>query len=154
MDSALLGMRRLWSPTTSGRPPRGMAPGVDLSSVLVIHVVGEADAAPTIAEVAERLGVVAATASRLCDRAVAAGYLQKEPAHDDARRRTLSLTPQGAAMQKDSLAFRHDYLRDLVAEWTTEETETFARLLTKFAQAVAEHPPQTRIDPRREEDHR
>lgn len=153
IDLALMGMRHLWSPTTSGRTARGMPSTVDLSSVLVVQAVGEADSALTIAEVAERLGVAAATASRLCDRAVASGYLNKEPDPDNARRRALSLTPRGAEVHQESLAFRHDYLRQLTADWTSSEVEDFELLLTKFGNAVGAHPPQPRIAHCREKKH-
>lgn len=143
LDAALIEMRRLWSPTTSGRAAEGTAPAVDLSSVLVVHVVGEADGGLTVAEVADLLGVAAATASRLCDRAVAGGYLLKAPSRDDARRRTLTLTGAGLELRAQSLAFRRDYLERLLADWTVDEIVSFEGLLTRFAASVAAHPPQS-----------
>lgn len=137
-------MRRLWSPTTSGRPTPGASPGVDLSTVLVVHVAGETEKGLPVNEVADRLGVAAATASRLCDRAVAGGYLRKVPGEHDARQRTLTLTAAGAELRRESAAFRRDYLAHLLAGWTADEIEHFERLLTRFASSVAEHPPQSR----------
>lgn len=137
-------MRRLWSPTTSGRSVEGTASDVDLSSVLVAHVVGEVDGGLAVAEVADRLGVAAATASRLCDRAVAAGYLEKVVPAGDARRRTVSLTAAGVRLREDSLAFRLDYLGDLLRGWTPDEIATFERLLSRFAMSVVDNPPRPR----------
>ncbi|MFB8188182.1 MarR family winged helix-turn-helix transcriptional regulator [Microbacterium sp. NPDC055988] len=142
LDAALMEMRRLWSPTTSGRPAQGAAPGVDLSTVLVVHVVGEAANGLAIAEVADRLGIAAATASRLSDRAVAGGYLRKMSAERDARRRTLTLSDAGLELRDESAAFRRAYLARVLAGWTADEIEAFERLLTRFAAAVVENPPQ------------
>ncbi|KQQ62566.1 hypothetical protein ASF63_18665 [Microbacterium sp. Leaf320] len=141
LDAALIEMRRLWSPTTSGRAAEGAASAVDLSSVLVAHLVGEADGSLTVAEVADLLSVAAATASRLCDRAVAGGYLQKAPSRDDARRRTLTLTDAGLDLREHSLAFRRDYLEHLLADWTVDEIASFEGLLTRFAASVSARPP-------------
>lgn len=154
LDAALIEMRRLWSPTTSGRAAQGAASGVDLSSVLVAHVVGEADDGLAIAEVADLLGVAATTASRLCDRAVAAGFVQKVPSRDDARRRTLTLTNTGLELRAQSLAFRRDYLEHLLAEWTVDEIVTFEGLLTRFAASVTAHPPRPKPLPPPSGEHR
>lgn len=149
IDGALLAMRRLWAPTTSGRTARDAAPSVDLSTVLLVHTVGEDDETGlTVSEAAERLGVAAATASRLCDRAVEGGYLDKGPIAGDGRRRVLTLTEEGRRLRQESEAFRFAYLGRTLAGWTFEDIHTFTTLLSRFAHAVAEHPPVAPAPPR------
>lgn len=94
-----------------------------------------------MAEVAERLGVAPATASRLCDRAVVGGYVVKNPSRADARRLSLALTPTGIALRSRSEAFRLAYLTSVLDHWTPDEVEVFERLLTRFAETVHSHPP-------------
>lgn len=149
IDAALLAMRRLWAPTTSGRAARDAAPSVDLSTVLLVHTVGDCnDSDVTVTEAAERLGVAAATASRLCDRAVEGGYLDKRPIVGDGRRRALALTEAGRRLRRESEAFRHEYLARTLSGWTPEDIDTFTTLLSRFANAVAEHPPVASTPPR------
>ncbi|WP_404803012.1 MarR family winged helix-turn-helix transcriptional regulator [Microbacterium pullorum] len=109
-------MRRLWAPTTSGRAAHGSEPGVDLSTVLVVHAIG-ASGGLSVADVAAQLGVAPATASRLCDKAVTSGYVSKAPAVDGPRRLTLTLTPAGTALRAEAAAFRARYLASLLDGW-------------------------------------
>ncbi|AVL98858.1 hypothetical protein C6C15_14460 [Microbacterium sp. str. 'China'] len=141
-------MRRLWAPTTSGRAARDAAPSVDLSTVLLVHAVGSAQGVLTVSAAAERLGVVAATASRLCDRAVEGGYLEKRPTAGDGRRRALALTDEGRRLRRGSEDLRHEYLRRSLAGWPPEDVDSFTTLLSRFAKTVAEHPPTAPSKPR------
>lgn len=134
-------MRRIWAPTTSGRAARGAAAGVDLSTVLIVTAISGAHDGMSVADVASELGVAPATASRLCDRAMAGGYVAKTRAAADARRLSLTLTPAGAALQAQSEAFRLGYLHRILHDWTSEDVRNFERLLTRFATAVHLDPP-------------
>ncbi|MFB8388009.1 MarR family winged helix-turn-helix transcriptional regulator [Microbacterium sp. NPDC055910] len=141
IDGALIDMRRIWAPTTSGRAARGEAASVDLSTVLIVTAIGDAPDGLSVADIASELGVAPATASRLCDRAVVGGYVAKANAAADARRLSLTLTPAGGALRAQSEAFRLDYLRRILHVWTSEDVQTFERLLTRFATAVHVDPP-------------
>ncbi|MBN6191645.1 MarR family winged helix-turn-helix transcriptional regulator [Microbacterium sp. K35] len=141
IDDALLAMRRIWAPTTSGRPARGASPTVDLSTVLLVHAVGEGEGVLTVTEAAERLGVTPTTASRLCARAVDGGYLDKVSAVADARRRGLTLTEKGRRLRRESETFRLEYLQRVLEGWTSDEVHTFSVLLSRFASVVAVNPP-------------
>lgn len=153
IDRALMLMRHLWAPQTAGRPAAGAAPGIDVSTVLVVHAVHDAAAEgtpPTVADVASRLGVAPATASRLCDRAVAADAIAKAPAPGDARRVRLTLTGAGAQLHAHAREFRLDYLARITAQWSPDDVARFASLLARFADAVHAEPP-TAPTPRSEE---
>lgn len=141
IDEAIIGMRKLWSPITSGRPASGSAPLVDLSSVLVVDAVSRLEGKPSIGQIAEHLSVAQTTASRIADKAVAAGFVTKQPAEDDVRRAELALTPQGQELLDRSLEFRYAYVRTLLQGWSFEEVETFSVLLSRFAATAADNPP-------------
>jgi DNA-binding MarR family transcriptional regulator len=145
IDAALMRLRRFWSPPRGHRLPAGGDEHVELSTVLVVEVLArEADAgsqAPGVADVAQRLDVAPSTASRLVDRAVAAGTVQRLTSPGDARRAELHLTEQGEALHARARAFRTDYLRAVVHDWEPGEIAALGDILDRFARAVGEHPP-------------
>jgi DNA-binding MarR family transcriptional regulator len=154
IDAALLGLRHLWA----GPPARRAAgaDGVEMSTVWIVDaLVRAAEAgAPglTVGDLAAALDVAHSTASRLVDRAVAAGMVERGRSAHDGRAVTCVLTPAGRALAAESHAFRLAYLHALTADWTPGERATFADLLGRFAAAVAGRPPQAHAPtPHREE---
>lgn len=145
IDGALVSMRRLWAPTTSGRTAKDAEPAVDLSTILLVQVVSESGGELAVSEAAALMGVAPATASRLCDRAVERGYLEKNFSATDGRRRSLTLTPEGRKLRRESEAFRREYLRRILEGWDSREVSTFAALLERFSGAVSETPPSRRM---------
>jgi DNA-binding MarR family transcriptional regulator len=142
LDAALMRLRRLW---TAPRTRAGMRAGddpVELSTVLVVdalargphHHVG-------VADVAERLDVTPSTASRLVDRAVAAGMVERRVAPDDARRADLALTEAGAALHGRARTFRTRYLGAVLNDWNASDVATLADHLDRFARAVTDAAP-------------
>jgi DNA-binding MarR family transcriptional regulator len=130
VDRALLRTRRLWS-----RPDRRVAPGVDLSTVLVCEALAEG--ASSVADVATSLDVAPSTASRLVARAASAGALGAGSCPTDHRRVRLALTARGHRLVEEGRAFRAARLERLMAGWTADEVGTFGRLLTRLADALA-----------------
>lgn len=148
LDEALIQLRRLWS---AGTPRLGRAgEAVEMSTVLVVDAVqrlaeGDPPTEATVAAVADRLDVAASTASRLVDRAVAAGVVRRTRSAADPRRAPLVLTADGRALAARATGFRLTYLRTLLEDWSDADRRTFAELLTRFAAAVHTHPhPQAR----------
>jgi DNA-binding MarR family transcriptional regulator len=144
IDSALMRLRRFWSAPRGRSLPAGTDEEVELSTVLVVEVLArEADAAspaPGVAEVAQRLDVAPSTASRLVDRAVAAGMVQRRTSAGDARRAALHLTEQGEALHERARSFRTDYLRAVVHNWDPAEVAALGHSLDRFARAVGDRP--------------
>ncbi|WP_176697065.1 MarR family winged helix-turn-helix transcriptional regulator [Microbacterium sp. 3J1] len=147
IDEALIQMRKLWAPVTSGRPAAGAPPVVDLSTVLVVDAVSRLGVGPSIRQVAEHLSVAQTTASRIVDKAVAGGFVSKQPADDDVRRSELALSPRGRELLERSVEFRYSYLRTIVEGWSSEEVAEFSRLLSRFARTVADTPPDPTAPP-------
>jgi DNA-binding MarR family transcriptional regulator len=145
LDEALIRLRRLWA---AGTPRLGRTEkSVEMSTVLIVDAVQrltESDPAAeaTVAVVADRIDVAASTASRLVDRAVAAGMVRRTRSSADPRRCPLELTPEGVALAARATRFRLSYLTDLTADWSERDRRQLAQLLGRFAAAVhaAPHP--------------
>jgi DNA-binding MarR family transcriptional regulator len=71
------------------------------ASQLQALIVVEEDEGRTLGALAERLGVMLSSASRLCDRLVAAGMLDREVAPSDRREVRLTLTTAGRDLLAD-----------------------------------------------------
>lgn len=96
----------------------------------------------TVGDVADRLEIDPSTASRLVGHAISAGLISRRPSAQDARRASLRLTATGERVIQVADRYRHRYLSELMADWAEEERAEFARLLTRFTEAVARQPMQ------------
>lgn len=126
IDDALVRMRRLWSSA-----PRG----VDMSSVLVVEACARSAGPASVGDVARFADVEHSTASRLVERAVRAGYVEREA---DGRRAALHLTAGGRALRERAVAFRTAWLTDVLDDWPEADVTAFARLLGRFAGRIAD----------------
>lgn len=144
IDLALRRMRRLWSHALRGDAFAGQLDGpVHLSHVLVADAVAQLGngSEATVGRIAEHLDVERSTASRLVDSASRAGWVSTHSSTADRRRTVVALTPAGVALVAHASQFRHDYLRRLLDGWSEADVTDLARLLARFAVAVAEQPP-------------
>jgi DNA-binding MarR family transcriptional regulator len=137
-DDALVRLRRLWSPERS-RVIEADGRRIEMSSVLVVEVCARADGAGlAVGEVAGELGVEASTASRLVDRAVRAGLVERVRSTADARRSVIGLTAAGRALRARAVGFRLAWLSGVLDDWSDADVATFAALLQRFADAVTD----------------
>ena len=135
IDDALVRLRRLWSTA-----PRGP----DMSSVLVVEACARRSVPSTVGEVARFAGVEHSTASRLVERAVRAGYVERAA---DGRRAALRLTASGRELRERAVAFRTAWLAGVLEEWPEADRALFARLLGRFSTDIGEHGPGTLLPP-------
>lgn len=91
----------------------GMTPEVTLPQFRTLVLVA-GRGTMTVAELAEELGVVPSTASRMCDRLVAKKLLRRTLDRRNRRRMRLTLSPEG---------------RDLIAASTRRRKQQIARLI-------------------------
>lgn len=126
-------------------PERLAEPGgraVELSRILVAEAVAAGPAAPgedvTVGLVAARLAVDPSTASRLVAEAIRAGYVAAAASPADARRRRLDLTAAGHSLVAAARRYQRAVFERVTRDWTEQERLAFARLLVRFADAVAE----------------
>lgn len=132
IDDALVRLRRLWSTSARGS-------AVEMSGVLVVEACARAgDEGATVGEVARFVDVEHSTASRLIERAVRGGLVERTASARDARRAALRLTPAGRRLRERSVTFRTAWLTSTLDGWSATDVAAFGRLLGRFAQAVNE----------------
>ena len=139
IDAALINLRHLWH-APSSRQPAGEG-AVELSTIWVVEALSHVDDGLTITELAGALDVAQSTGSRLVERAVAAGMVERGASATDGRRVVLRPTPAGRDLAVEARAFRAAYLRGPTRDWTEPERTTFATLLARFAEAARTSPP-------------
>jgi DNA-binding MarR family transcriptional regulator len=141
LDTALIGLRRLWA-----APPRLADPAlgsVEMSTIWIVDALDRLNHLPevTVADVAAAIDVAPSTASRLIDRAEAAGCVSRLRSATDTRRTVVAATPAGQALAGAARTARTDYLAAVTAEWTGDQRRTLAALLSRLADAVHVTPP-------------
>lgn len=117
---------------------------VEMSSLLVVEAVARHatdEAAASVGDVAAFCDVEASTASRLVDRAVRAGLVDRASARRDSRRAALTLTPAGTAVRQRAVGFRTNWLTQVLTGWKPSEVAALAASLTRFAADVEKAPP-------------
>lgn len=91
---------------------------------------------------AERIAAIPSSATRLCDRLVAAGLVARELDHADRRVVTLSLTRDGQRLLDDLAQRRREALAPVLGAMAAEDREALLRGL----QAFNAHVPRERGD--------
>ncbi|MEU4604730.1 MarR family winged helix-turn-helix transcriptional regulator [Kribbella sp. NPDC023972] len=81
--------------------------------------------AATINAIAHEIGIDQSGASRLVKEAVAAGYLQTQPAETDTRRRDVTVTKSGLAMLNHAHQWQEEIFAQLTTTWTSRQRATF-----------------------------
>lgn len=105
----------------------------------VLDALEAADQAGTpasVTTVAALLDVDQPRASRLVARAIQAGLVRREVDQADGRRGRLVRTAAGELVSAEVHAFRSRVISTAMAEWSDKERLTFARLLTRFVDAL------------------
>jgi DNA-binding MarR family transcriptional regulator len=82
---------------------------------------------------AESLNMILSSASRLCDRLVAAGLIDREPSRADRREIALTLTPTGVGVLADLRAERRRRLAAVLADMSEASRAALLRGLREFA---------------------
>lgn len=139
LDDALIRLRRLWS-TSRQRFVGADGTPVEMSSLLVVEACARGAATGrevTVGDVAEHADVTASTASRLVDRAEAAGLLRRTASAVSARRTALELTPVGTDLRERAVAARTEWLARQLRGWESADVERLSVLLSRFAAGPA-----------------
>lgn len=89
---------------------------------------------------AERLGVHQSTATRLCDRLVTKGLIDRVTSVESRREVLLSLTPAGESLIAAVTARRRDEIAKIMTRLTFEERTRVADAFMAFARAAEELP--------------
>lgn len=110
-----------------------------MSTLLVVEACarGAADeVAVSVSDVAAFADVAQSTASRLVQRAVDAGFVQRVLPPVNHRRTALHLTPAGRSLHEVSLAARLQWLDRHLDGWPPAAVDDLAHLLHTFAETL------------------
>ena len=131
LDDALVAVRRvLLRPGYRTRLLEGLPGRVELATLRLLRTVQRHDGPPSIGEVAEVLTVDPSTASRVVERAVEQGLLERRPCTDDRRRTRLELTAAGTELLDRATARRRELLAEVTADWDADELAHLVTSLT------------------------
>jgi DNA-binding MarR family transcriptional regulator len=89
-----------------------------------------------VTDLAERLGVDAPTVTRKVQQLEREGLVARREDPFDRRASRLGLTPEGKRIIAKVLAARRAWLTRLLAGWDQDDQAQFARLLSRFGEAL------------------
>ncbi|MER7458449.1 MarR family transcriptional regulator [Micromonospora sp. NPDC126480] len=133
VDAAAKALLTVWETARESTTSR-----VSGAQLRVIMVVEQHDGI-NLRRLANRLGMLLSSASRLCDRLVAAGMLEREPGRLDRREISLHLTVESQRLLAELREHRRSQLTEILAGMTPEGREALLRGLHEFGEAARRH---------------
>jgi DNA-binding MarR family transcriptional regulator len=137
LDAVLSASRVLMS--LAGRSLSGTTPEVTLAQYRTLAVL-ESRGPQNLANLAEAIGVVPATATRMCDRLVAKKLIVREQHDDDRRHIRLVVTTTGRRLVNAVTERRRSEMSAILESISPEDQVVLANALLRFATAVGEVP--------------
>lgn len=110
----------------------------------VLVLVADSPTAVTPSAVAAALDLHLSSASRLCDRLVSAGWLDRQESPQDRRNFILSLTGDGSAVLAGVMAYRRQTFTTILEQMTPGDRSTVCDSFDRFADAADDQP--SRLD--------
>jgi DNA-binding MarR family transcriptional regulator len=132
VDAAAQALLSAWDTAREQATPRLSGP--QLNALMVV----EAAEGINLRGLATRLGMLLSSASRLCDRLVASGLVDRVPGRLDRREIALYLTSSSRQLLGDLRAARRDAVAVVLDRMTPAGRAALIRGLTEFADAAAE----------------
>lgn len=119
---------------------RSLAPVLDQVSLAQFRVLMLlAEHGPTRSgQLAEYLGVHPSTFTRMADRLVTGGWVDRQEAPGNRREVHVALTASGAAIVSEVIERRREALEEILAPLTAEQCEAIVTGLETFAEAAGE----------------
>ncbi|HEY6793611.1 MAG TPA: MarR family winged helix-turn-helix transcriptional regulator [Kineosporiaceae bacterium] len=115
--------------------PAELSDKISTSQLRVLITVGRSGVT-TVTALARDLGALPSSATRLCDRLVAAGFLARAPAAANRRFHAVSLTPAGEQLLDVLDTHRRDAFTAIVTRMDPDDREALQRGLVAFAAAA------------------
>ncbi len=122
---------------------RGQDTGVALQGVL--RFVGEGESRAT--HLAERLGVSAPVLSRHIADLEEQGYVSRRQDPDDGRAQLVALSPAGVEKLRHIEEHRAATLQGYLSDWSQEDAEDTARILTRLSDSLKQSARATAAGP-------
>lgn len=137
VDDAAPALLAAWDAARERMTPR--LSSSQLNALLVI----EREPGVNLRGLAAELKMILSSASRLCDRLVASGMVERVPGRADRREIALYLTPSSRELLERLRATRRDLLAEVLERMTPAGRAALVRGLTEFA-AAADPPAAAR----------
>jgi DNA-binding MarR family transcriptional regulator len=137
LDDAAQALLATWEAAREQSTPRLSA--AQLSALIVV----EKDEGINLRTLAGRLRMILSSASRLCDRLVAAGLVERVPGRVDRREIALYLTPYSRQLLEELRQARLAMLSAVLDRMSPAGRAALVRGLTEFAHAATEQPADT-----------
>jgi len=99
-----------------------------------------AEAPRNLSAIADDLEVHPSNATRLCDRLVRAGLLDRRRSDADRRQVHLTLTPRGRRLVEKAMSHRREQVERAMAHMSEEERAALAGALSVFSRAALARP--------------
>ncbi|MEU1586187.1 MarR family transcriptional regulator [Micromonospora sp. NPDC005710] len=126
LDAAAAALLGIWESAREGTANR--VSGAQLRAVMVVEQYDGIN----LRRLATRLDMLLSSASRLCDRLVAAGMLEREPGRFDRREISLHLTPEARRLVAELRADRQGQLAAVLAAMSGEGRDALLRGMREF----------------------
>ncbi|MCG5442944.1 MarR family transcriptional regulator [Micromonospora sp. NIE79] len=126
LDAAAAALLGIWESAREGTSNR--VSGAQLRAVMVVEQYDGIN----LRRLATRLDMLLSSASRLCDRLVAAGMLEREPGRFDRREISLHLTPEARRLVAELRADRQGQLAVVLAGMSREGRDALLQGMREF----------------------
>lgn len=120
--------------------------GISLPQLRVLTLASRSDSL-NATEVAAALQVHLSTSSRLCDRLVQAGLLDRRDRPEDRRQLQLTLTHEGLSLLDKITAHRRKVFTRILRRLDPADSAALARSLEVFVEAAHEYDPDRSLVP-------
>ncbi|MGW4682965.1 MarR family winged helix-turn-helix transcriptional regulator [Micromonospora taraxaci] len=139
LDTAAASLLGIWESAREGTANR--VSGAQLRAVMVVE---QADGI-NLRRLATQLDMLLSSASRLCDRLVAAGMLEREPGRFDRREISLHLTPEARRLLAELRADRQAQLAAVLAGMTPESRDALLGGMREFDEVARRQQADTTL---------
>ncbi|GGM89016.1 hypothetical protein GCM10009721_12710 [Terrabacter tumescens] len=117
---------------------RSMAAASEVTDLLHLRILVVLSSGPplSLGALADAVGIHLTRASRVCDRLVTRGLVDRADDPGNRRQLVLRLTPAGHEVVEEVMRDRAEQVRPILARMTPEDRRTLVSALGRFAQAA------------------
>lgn len=109
--------------------------GLDFAANKTLYVLGSVGPSRPSA-LAEQLATGRANVTKVVSRLEAQGLVKKAPDPRDSRAFLVALTARGVEVSRDVFRIGDEMMREMTADWTAEDVESFSRQMRQLTRAA------------------